>query len=385
MKFELDTHYVIPICSDLRTLLNSEHISYGEIHTLLKSKGIFVGNTDKVITVPLLSATLLTPTEFSNLIEHSIDRDLKPKTKVSDLELVATTSDWISPLKTNLFTSDFNLCEKIDGVEFINNPKIVFDDQNKLRIPYVIVRKDFSKEFIKRELKFSAEIIIERQGNSLKLDFASTHSSKETEAINRRLMNRISKVLKDAGTTKSEKPNRITFDSFSNLERVRFFKRMTGGYLTILKKGDVHDMEISRDQSCPEFPNDPKVSWLNQTVRRLKIDGVKLNDVFLISDEKYYPFYHIQQMNVTYPYSIATNEGKCKIGFSFSSPSKSESSKDDYELTFAIHQITHDHQVNSDAKKEIFTKIRRATRDMVEAEFSKIITERTASSKAATA
>ena len=276
-------------------------------------------------------------------------------------------------------------CEKIDGVEFINNPKIVFDDQNKLRIPYVIVRKDFSKEFIKRELKFSAEIIIERQGNSLKLDFASTHSSKETEAINRRLMNRISKVLKDAGTTKSEKPNRITFDSFSNLERVRFFKRMTGGYLTILKKGDVHDMEISRDQSCPEFPNDPKVSWLNQTVRRLKIDGVKLNDVFLISDEKYYPFYHIQQMNVTYPYSIATNEGKCKIGFSFSSPSKSESSKDDYELTFAIHQITHDHQVNSDAKKEIFTKIRRATRDMVEAEFSKIITERTASSKAATA
>lgn len=313
MKILLNTHYVIPKGSDLRMLLNSEHISYGEIHSLLKSKGIFVGNTDKSITVPLLSATLLTPTEFSNLIENSIDRDLKPKTKISALELIDTTSDWISPLKAKLFDSDFDPSVKIDGVEFISTPKIVFDNKGKLRILYEIVRKDFSKEFTKRELKFSGEIIIEQQGNNLKLDFTSTHSSKETETINRRLLSRVSKVLKEAGTTTSEIPNRITFGNFSDLERVRFFKRLTAGYNEVLKRGDVHDMEISRDPSSPKLPDDPKVSWLNQTVRRLKIDGVKLNDVFLISDEKYYHYYYIQQMNVTYPYSVATNEGKCKI------------------------------------------------------------------------
>ncbi len=67
----------IPTGSELRVLLNSEHISYGEIHSLLKKKGVYVGNTDKSITVPLLSATLLTPKEFSNLIESSVDRESK--------------------------------------------------------------------------------------------------------------------------------------------------------------------------------------------------------------------------------------------------------------------------------------------------------------------
>ena len=377
MSALFDTHYAIPTGSDLRVLLNSEHISYGEIHSALKSKGIFVGNSDKTITVPLLSATLLTPSEFSSLIDVSVDRDSKPKIKVSALELVSLTSDWITPLKTDLFQPEFDPCASIESVDFVDAPGMVVDGKDKVRIPYVINRKDFSKDWTKRELNFSGEIVIERQGTNLKLDFASTHSSRETEAINRRLISRISKILKSAGATQSENERRITFSSFTNIERVRFFKRLTGGFGKILGKGSVNDMEISRDISGPPLPNDPQVAWMNQTVKRLQIDGEKLNNIFLISDETYYPFYHVQRIDVTYPFSEATNSGTCRIGFFFSSPTKSEIAKDDSELTFETLRVTHDHQANSDARKELGLKLARAIRDLIEFEYSKIAMERT--------
>jgi hypothetical protein len=376
MKQIVDSNYLIPSGSELRVLLNSEHISYGEVHSVLKAKGIFSGSNDKSITVPLLSATLLTPSGYSALIEASVDRDSKPKVKVSALDLVAASSDWITPLK-QLFDTDFNPFANIESIDVVDIPGVVVENKDKVRIPYTINRKDFSKDWTQRELKFSGEISIERQGSSLKLDFSSTHSSKETEIINRRLTTRISKTLKDTGITQSEIERRITFDSFTNIERVRFFKRLTGGYGRFVGKGNVNDMEINRDISGPPLPNDPQVSWMNQTVKRLKIDGEKLNDIFLISDEKYYPFYHVQRMDVTFPYTAAANSGKFRVGFFFSTPSRSDSTKDDAELTFEVLRVTHDHAVNSDAKKELNAQIAKHVRGLIETEFERIVSERT--------
>lgn len=160
---------------------------------------------------------------------------------------------------------------------------------------------------------------------------------------------------------------------------MRFFKRLTGGYGRFLGKGNVNDMEINRDISGPPLPNDPQVSWMNQTVKRLKIDGEKLNDIFLISDEKYYSYYHVQRMDVTFPYTAAANSGDFRVGFSFSSPSKSDSAREDAELTFEVLRVAYDHPVNSDAKKELSTQIARHVRGLIETEFERIVTERTAS------
>lgn len=378
MKQILDSNYLIPLGSELRVLLNSEHISYGEVHSALKIKGIFSGSNDKAITVPLLAATLLTPSGYSALIEASVDRDSKPKIKVSALDLVAPGSDWITPLK-QLFETDFNPFAGIENIEVIDTPGVVVDGKDKVRIPFSIVRKDFSKDWTQRELRFDGEVNIERQGGNLKLDFSSTHSSKETEIANRRMTARISKALKDSGITQSDVERRITFDSFTNVERVRFFKRLTGGYGRFIGKDSVNDMEINRDISGPPLPDDPQVSWMNQTVKRLKIDGEKLNDIFLISDEKYYPFYHVQRMDVTFPYSAAANSGEFRVGLFFSTPSRSDSAKDDAELTFEVLRLTHDHAVNPDAKKELNGQITKQVRGLIEFEYEKIVSERKAS------
>lgn len=366
----------IPVGSDLRVLLNSDHITYGEVHTTLKEKGIFVGNSDKSITVPILSATLLTPEDFSNLTGSSVDRESRPKTKISGLDLVSAAADWIAPLKAQLFSNDFDPSSDIASIQFSTSPDLVVNSKDKVTIPYIVNRKDFSKDWVERELNFGGEIIIERQGNCLKLDFASVHSSKETETINRRITSRIYKILNESKVVKSDAPKRITFGSFTNIERVRFFKRLTGGVPKTLSLGSVNDMEISRDLTGPALPDDPQVAWMNHTVKRLKIDGDRLNDIFLISDEKYYPYYYVQQIDITYNYTMSANKGSCRVGFSFSGPSRSEANRNDSELTLDYTRITHENQVNNDSKKAISQNLDRTVRIMVEREFDRIVDER---------
>lgn len=368
-------NYLIPAGNDLRVLLNSAHISYGEVHSALKAKGVFCGNPEKGCTVPILSALLLRPTEYTQLLESSVNRESKPKFKLNSVDLVDDKADWISPLK-NLFDDEFDPFLGLENVEVADFPSIVVENNSLVKIPYKIHREDFSQDWVKRELDFSGEISIEREGGNLRLDFSSTHTSKETEAINRRLIAKIFDNLKGAELTKEKTERRITFASFDNVERVRFFKRLTGGHDSVIKNGSVHDMEINRDPSGPRLPDDPQVSWMNQTVKRLKIDGEKLNEIFLISDEKYYSYYHIQRMNMTFPYSFDANSGEFRASFFFSTPSRSDDVASDSELTFEISRISHDHTVNSDSKREIEKSVSREVRKMIETEFDKILRQR---------
>lgn len=99
MSKQIDLKGLIPSGAELRILLNSNHISYGDISSTLKDKGIFCGNSDKIISVPLLTATLLTSDEYAKIIDNSISRSSKPKNKISSLELVGADVDLNAHLK----------------------------------------------------------------------------------------------------------------------------------------------------------------------------------------------------------------------------------------------------------------------------------------------
>lgn len=372
----LEKRKSIPVGAELRVLLNSDHISPGEVQSTLREKGIFVGSGDKLITVPLLSSSLLTPSDFQSLVSSSIDRESRPKTKISGLDLVSDNADWMTPIK-GLFDQDLDILSSLPSIEFSQSPDVVVDNANqRLTIPYEVIRKDFSKDWVERELSFGGAIIIERQGNYLKLDFASRHSSKETEAINRKITAKICKLLCAEKLVKSEEPKKITFSAFDNVERVRFFKRLTAGFSKDLTLGSVNEIEISRDIKAPPLPDDPQISWMKQSVTRMKIDGTRLNDVFLISDEKYYPYYHVQQMDVTFNYGFGANAGTCRVGFSFSAASKTETARNEAELTMDFDRITHANQVNAESKKKISQQLERTVRSLVEREFDKTLTDR---------
>ncbi|QKL55748.1 hypothetical protein HI814_03210 [Ralstonia solanacearum] len=370
----IDLKSTIVSGSDLRILLGSDHLSYGEIHSALKEKGIFVGNSDKAITVPLLSATLLTPDGFTQLIESSVNRESQPKVKVAGLSLTSGDGDWITPLKKNLFDDSFDALSGTSGIDFTKTPSLVVSGPDKASIPYQICRHDYSKDWIQRELTFDGQVIVERQGGALKLEFISTHSSKETELLNKRITSRIAKVLYGEKLVSNDEPISITFGSLSNEERVRYFKRLTSGHTGRLSTGRVNDIEICLDPNGPALPDDPEISWMKQTVRKLNVDGERLNDIFLINDEKYYKHYHIQRMDVTFPFSIDANSGECRISFSFSGSTRSIQGNS--ELIFECIRWSYDEQPNADAKKSIALAVQHAVRSMIEEKYQLAISER---------
>lgn len=358
--------------SDLRILLGSEHVSYGDIHAALKEKGIFVGNSDKSITVPLLAATLLTPDNFTRLIESGINRESLPKVKVARLDLIAKDCDWITPLKKDLFDNSFDILGSMSGVDFVTNPQIVVDG-DKVSIPYQVVRKDYSKDWIQRELSFDAQVTIERQGKELTLEFTSTHSSKETEQVNKKITTRVAKLLHGEKLVKDDEPLSVTFGSLNNEERVRYFKRLTAGSAGYLWPGRVNDIDICLDEKGPALPDDPQISWMKQTVRRFNVDGERLNDIFLINDEKYYKHYYILRMDVTFPFKVAANEGECRVTFSFGGARTPSSSS---ELIFEVVRWSYNGAVNPDAKKMVAFEVQNRLRSVIEEKFNQALAER---------
>ncbi len=374
----IDLKSTIVSGSDLRILLGSEHVSYGDIYAALKEKGIFVGNSDKSITVPLLSATLLTPDNFTRLIESGISRESLPKVKVARLDLVTKEADWITPLKKDLLDDSFDILGSMSGVDFVTNPQIIVDGE-KISIPYQLVRKDYSKDWIQRELSFDAQVIIERQGGELKLEFTSTHSSKETEQVNKKITARVATLLHGQNLVKEDEPLSVTFGAFNNEERVRYFKRLTAGHAGCLSPGCVNDIEICLDADGPELPDDPQISWMKQTVRRFNVDGERLNDIFLINDEKYYKHYYILRMDVAFPFKVAANEGECRVTFCFSGNRTVSFSS---ELIFEVVRWSYKGSPNSDAKKLITSEVQNGLRSVIEQKFNQAVAERSQAASA---
>lgn len=350
MSKQIDLKGLIPSGEELRILLNSHHISDGDINSTLKEKGVFCGNSDKIISVPLLTATLLTSDEYAKIIDNSISRSSKPKNKISSLELVGADVDLNAPLK-NLFSSQFNPFEDIPNIEVTKRPNPIFDKNNIVRIKYEIKRKDFSKDFLKREISFEGEIVVQKKGTDLAVEFLSTHTSKETETINQRISTAIAKELKNFGVVKSDIESKITFNAFKEIERVRFFKRLTAGQGVFLILDNVNELVISREASTKPLPDDPKVSWMNQTVKYMTIDGDRLHNIFLISDEKYYQYYFIDNMELTYKYEFGINKGQVKIAFFFSSSSRKKDFDRSSELAFEIVSIKTENETTAIVKK----------------------------------
>ncbi|MGU2290131.1 GapS4b family protein [Pseudomonas aeruginosa] len=376
MKSQLDTNSTILAGADLRVLLNSDHISYGEINATLKEKGIYVGENEKSITVPILSATLLTPDNFSRLIEASVDRESQPKVKGSSLELVSDSLDWITPLKDSLFEDLSWLTSELGNISFVEAPEVIVDSSDSMRIPYKVTKSDYSKDWLQRELRFDGEITIRKKDGTLLLDFSTSHSSKETEVINKKITSNISKILNSARIVTSPEAHQIKFDSFNNEERIRFFKKLTAGFGKEISTGDVDNIEINIDSDGPPLPNDPQISWMKNSVKRMKIDGERLNDVFLISDEKYYKHYHIQKMDVEYSYLQGVNSGKCKICFLFSNTTRAEDDYKKSELTFSCVRLSHDNKVNPDSKRLISKLINESLKRLIDQKFQEIVSER---------
>lgn len=324
----------------LRVLLNTEHISPGEISETLKEKGVFIGTSDRSTTIPLLSSCLLTPDEFTRLVEKSFIRESGKKYSSSKFKLsTAGGSDWQSVL-----ISDFDtVVESIrpgDDLEFASEPSITAEDNGDVKITYSLRVMDFSQDWIEREMIYPAEIKIKSSDNGIYIEVDRYRTSKDTDRMNENITSALGKFYKSKEIIQDEKPDSILFDDLTNSERVKFFLQLTSSKSSEFSFKEVGDFEIIRDQTAGTLPKDPKIEWMGDRVNKIKINGKDLGKIFLLNDTNYHPYYFLIRMTAKYAFKFGTNAGDCSIDFFFSGKS---TKSDDYSGTmfnFSIERLS---------------------------------------------
>ena len=322
----------------LRVLLNSDHISNGEITETLKEKGIFFGSTEKSDTVPLLSTCLLTPAEFKKMIEKSFTRESGKKYSSCKFKLVSKDSSWKAELLEN-FNSVIEGIKLEDDREFASEPAISVDADGNVLITYSLRVLDISKDWIEQEIVYPGEILLKQSGNGLEIEVNRFRTSKDTNKFNDGVTGAIGKFYKSKGVTADEKPESILFDDFTNSERIRFFLQLTSVNDPDLSFKEIGNFEIVRDQETGTLPKEQRIEWMEGRVNKIQIKGKDLGRIFLLEEPAYYQYYYLVKMTSIYAFKFGANVGECSIDFSFSGKTSRD---DDYSGTvfdFSIERL----------------------------------------------
>lgn len=308
----------LPHGEQLRILLGSDHISYGEVAATLRAKGVFCANNSKEHTIPILASSILRPNEFVTLLERSVSRETKPKEQPQEIKLVSANADWQSCIR-QLGDQLIDLIDlnKIHGVTFTSNPSISFDGTHTASIDYKINRRDYSQDLLGRDLHFTGKILIKQQGGDLRLEVLSQVSSKETQKVNDQILKSVTSKFKQGGISKDDEPLKMMFGSFGNKNRILFLLRLAGQAVVSREPGTIVDVNIRRNERLASLPNDPGIKWMEGAVRNLKIDGDKLNDITLFSTEEHYEYFFITRLVVDYSFAIGPNSGVCTVVYNF--------------------------------------------------------------------
>ncbi len=344
----------------LRVLLNSDHISNGEIAETLKEKGVFVGSNEKSATVPLLSACLLTPNEFTSLVEKSFVRESGKKYSSSKFKLTSADADWKTEIQ-NDFDSVIEGIKLGDDRAFASEPSLSIDSDGSARITYSVRVLDFSKDWINQEITYPGEIIIKQSGSGLEMEVNKTRTSQDTNKLNDSITGAIGKFFKSKGITADEKPESIFFDNFTNNERIRFFLQLTAVSTPELSYKEIGNFEIIRDQEAGALPKEQRIEWMEGHVNKIQIKGNDLGKIFLLKEEGYYQYYFLIKMTATYAFKFGANAGSCGIEFAFSGKASRD---DDYSGTvfdFSIERLPRLEVGSKDrVRKEIIQKMQEA-------------------------
>jgi len=359
----------------LRTLLNSDHIMPSDINFLLKSKGIISPSSNKSETVPLLSSVILSPFELTSLLEKTITHEKNPKHRTSNLTLSKPNSAWKKEIQNINFTPLATDLEKeFSSIKFTKYPKFTYVNDKEIKIEYVIERSDFSKDIIYREQTFEADILLQETDGELNIDIFSTHTCKETDDINSRIISSLTKQLKSQKIIEKEEVEKIFFSDFNNRERILLLKRFSDTKGSKLTLGKIVDVLITIDESIPNFPKDREIGWMNKVIKNLRINGDDLGQLLLISNERYPDYFIIRDINIIYNLTNGVNSVEIKVNYNFNYKKDIKKS----ELSYEINSINYKNPMNEMAKREIRKTINRNICNLIKGHKNFIIRQRIA-------
>lgn len=311
-----DIDQILPYGELLRGFMEQSFVGKSDLKNVLRNRGIFTRNIEKHDTIPILSSTILSPSEFDYLRECQNLKEDNPK-------VITQTIEWQS--ENTLFDSvpeKFDVSSILD-LEFSNfrvvgSPNFVpvDGDPNCIRMDFSVEREDMSKNWAANKSIFPGSLELKRieEGSNVKL--VVTHTANETKYVASKVSTKLVNHFKDKGHIDSSKSiEKILFSRFSNSSRIEYLLSLTENCSSnVFDFVDIVDIEFSPDTKNP-LPEG--IDWMEQKIEDLKLNGKALHQTFFFSDKSYHDFLHLYKVDSKFKFDVQGLTGQCVMSIGF--------------------------------------------------------------------
>jgi hypothetical protein len=303
---------MLPYGATLRPLLNDSCLSDSDLNYILKSRGVFVGDSDKKFTIPIMMTMVLSPSEFEMLQENQETKESNPKHRNSLIK---------SQSKNTLTSiiSDFDIkteeIEKLNvDVQLASPMTFRYETKNQLKLEYSIIREDLTKDWVRPQSTHTGKVIISKDEKSKEIRIGNEYTSKETDDINKKVIKDFVDFLKSKGEAE-DKLQTISANDFTNRERFNFLLQLAQDTEDgSLEFNDIRDVEIGPDPDNP--PKNPN-SIIQKNVKKIIINGTALERNSLLTNDQEKDNLLLRSVEVLYKFNCNGIKGICTLQYGF--------------------------------------------------------------------
>lgn len=317
MNDTINTDTLLPVGERLKPLLSKSCISESDMKNILAERGVYIGDSDKKSSIPILTLSILSPREFEKLQELQKTKEDSLKTKIIKAKSLSN-NNLNNLIPQDLIKSD-DLIDEYDCFDFDTDLSFNMDNQNKLVLDYTIIREDVTKDWANNKSRYTGRVEIEKSATQSMICFRNEYTSSETEVINKKIIKTVTNHLQILGEiSNKESPFEITSDKFNNIQRFAFMLQLANdspsGFLSFEA---VKNIEIGPDRKF-NMPDNTK--WMGGSVKNIIINSEKgetLENIEYISDKKYHEFLILRKVQAQYKFSFGVLEGQCIVEYGF--------------------------------------------------------------------
>lgn len=313
-----DNGKILPSGEYLRSFINNSSISESELNIFLKRKGIYFCNPKKEDMIPFICSLVISPKEFEILKDYHQLTEGKDKNRSSRLDTVFEVKgeDLGKVLKSidlnKVVKSDFPMYQFTIPIASFN-----LDEKNKqLILEYEIESYYRNRTWDEQISNFKGKVAFDYSKKSLEIISNNIYTSKETYEINRQIINFAKQELKRANLIKSTTEKRILMDGLSNSQILQFLLSFTNNEFF----ADIEFINIiSIDMELPEeIPENSDIKWMEKHVRKLKLDGAKIEELTLIKQDENHEYLKCWGITVEYKVDNFKIKGSATVKLEFS-------------------------------------------------------------------
>lgn len=338
---------------------------------ILAERGVYIGDSDKKSSIPILTLSILSPREFEKLQELQKTKEDSLKTKI--IKAKSQSDKNLNNLIPQDLVKRDDLIDEYDCFDFDTDLSFNMDDQNKLVLDYTIIREDVTKDWANNKSRYTGRVEIEKSATQGMICFRNEYTSSETEVINKKIIKMVTNHLQILGEiSNKESPFEITSDKFNNIQRFAFMLQLANdspsGFLSFEA---VKNIEIGPDRKV-NMPDNTK--WMGGSVKNIIINSEKgktLENIEYISDKQYHEFLILRKVQAQYKFSFGVLEGQCIVEYGFPHYFRSHVRNHSFEVS--VPKIYFSKDSKSENSRNASSFILKEFQDMIQQKYDSVL------------